>query len=176
MRVSDIHLRATMSRYRTKLFCSAVAIVGSWCCCQTDMNDEDKERDEPSYFAYSATLRISGTIPDLNEVTQKLGLAPTHTHRRGEQCGSLAKPYEHDMWMYETPVAETEPLHVHIDALWTSIRTRKECLLRMKQDVTVDVFLGYRSSSDTAGIEIPYQSLEIFRELQVPFGLSIVVT
>lgn len=73
-------------------------------------------------------------------------------------------------------MGESEPLQVHIDALWTAIRARKEYLLRLKQDVTVDVFLGYRSNSDTAGVEVPCQSLEMFIELQVPFGLSIIVT
>jgi hypothetical protein len=37
------------------------------------------------------------------------------------------------------------------------------------------VFLGYRSDCDTAGVEVPYTSLEIFIELEVPFGLSIIV-
>jgi hypothetical protein len=40
----------------------------------------------------------------------------------------------------------------------------------------VDVFLGYRSNCDTAGIEVPHTSLEMFSELQIPFGLSIIVT
>ena len=80
------------------------------------------------------------------------------------------------MWAYTAPVERSEPLHVHIDALWASIWGRKPYLLRLEQDVTVDVFLGYRSNSDTAGVEVPYQSLEIFMELQAPFGLSIIVT
>ena len=70
---------------------------------------------------------------------------------------------------------ESEPLHVHIDALWNTFRERKQYLLQLKQDLTVDVFLGYRSNCDHAGVEVPHQSLEMFRELQVPFGLSIIV-
>jgi hypothetical protein len=80
------------------------------------------------------------------------------------------------MWRYTPPVKESEPLHVHIDALWNTFKGKKEYILRLKHDLTVDVFLGYRSNCDHAGVEVPYQSLEIFRELQVPFGLSIIVT
>jgi Domain of unknown function (DUF4279) len=130
--------------------------------------------EEKIRFAYSADLRIFGSIPDLDEITKRLGVAPTHTHRKGDRAwGTTA--YEHDMWGYHPPLKETEPLHVHIDTLWITIREHKEYLLQLKQSLTVDVFLGYRSSCDNAGVEVPYQSLEMFRELQVPFGLSIIV-
>lgn len=39
----------------------------------------------------------------------------------------------------------------------------------------MDFFLGYRSSSDSAGVEVPAKSLEMFIDLQVPFGLSIII-
>jgi hypothetical protein len=39
----------------------------------------------------------------------------------------------------------------------------------------VDVFLTYSSNVDTAGIEVPHTSLEMFTELEVPFGISIIV-
>jgi Domain of unknown function (DUF4279) len=131
--------------------------------------------DDPSYFKYSATLRIFGTIPDLEDITRNLGVRPSHFHRRGERQSPLAEPYEHDMWSYKAPVERTEPLHIHIDTLWATLRDRKQYLLELKKDLSVDVFLGYRSNSDNAGVEVPYQSLEIFFELQTPFGLSIVI-
>ena len=79
------------------------------------------------------------------------------------------------MWSYTSPVKESEPLHVHIDSLWNTFRKHKEYLLELKKDLTVDVFLGYRSNCDHAGVEVPHQSLQMFMELQIPFGLSIIV-
>ena len=134
-----------------------------------------EDLEEPIYFAYRAMLRIFGTIPDVGEVSQKLGLAPTHVHRRGELRHPSSRPYQHDMWIYEPSVRESEPLYAHIDALWAAIRDRKQYLLDLKRTATVDVFCGYRSNSDTAGVEVPYQSLQIFQELEVPFGLSIII-
>ncbi len=143
---------------------------------RSTVEQDDAEVDETPYFSYSATLRIFGTIPDLDEITRNLGIPPTHFHRRGDRRSELHAGYEHDMWSYRAPVDRAMPLHTHIDTLWEMIRGRTRYLLSLKSgDLTVDVFLGYRSSSDTAGVEIPYQSLEIFRELQVPFGLSIIV-
>jgi hypothetical protein len=139
-------------------------------------NREDERLDEPSWFRYSATIRIFGTISDLDEITRALGVSPTHSHRRGERRTPVSSPREHDMWAYTAPVNEENPLHEHIDVLWATLRPHKEYLLHLKKSLTVDVFLGYRSNSDTAGVEVPYQSLEMFTALQVPFGLSIIVS
>jgi Domain of unknown function (DUF4279) len=137
--------------------------------------DDGGEPEEATYFAYHASLRIFGNIPELDEITRHLGIAPTDAHRRGDRRKPNSPPYEHDMWSYTAPVREDEPLHVHIDTLWNTFRDRKDYLLKLKRDLTVDVFLGYRSNCDHAGFDVPYQSLEMFNELQVPFGVSIIV-
>jgi len=133
------------------------------------------EPDEPITFAYSATLRIFGAIPSLDEITRRLGVAPTDSHRRGERLGPNSPLHESDLWSYEPPIPESEPLNVHIDALWATVRPHTRYLLDLKRSLTVDVFLGYRSNCDTAGIEVPAASLEMFTALQIPFGLSIIV-
>ncbi len=133
------------------------------------------EPDEEIYFEYSATLRIFGNIEDLNEITSSLGFEPTSFHKKGEKRGPKSPPYQHDMWSYEAQVDEEIDLENHIDELWAKLQPHKEYLLELKKTLTVDVFLGYRSNSDTAGVEVPYSSLEMFIELKIPFGLSIIV-
>jgi len=134
-----------------------------------------KERDEATYFAYSASVRIFGDIANMDEISTQLGLQPTDAHRKGERREPRSAGYRHDMWSYSPPVDKHEPLHKHIDALWLVLKPHKRYLLELKKSVTVDVFLGYRSNCDTAGIEVPHTSLEMFSELQIPFGLSIIV-
>jgi Domain of unknown function (DUF4279) len=80
------------------------------------------------------------------------------------------------MWAYTPPVGEEESLHKHIDALWRTIEPHKKYLLRLKRSLDLDVFLGYRSNCDMAGVEVPYKSLAMFNELEIPFGMSIIVT
>jgi hypothetical protein len=135
----------------------------------------DEEQEEEIWSAYSASLRIFGDIPDLDEITQHLGVVPTGAHRKGDRRGPDSPLYKHDMWSYTPLVEKSAPLHVHIDALWNTFKGRKQYLLQLKHELTVDVFLGYRSNCDHAGVEVPHQSLEMFIELQVPFGLSIIV-
>ncbi len=136
---------------------------------------DGNEPDEEIYFAYSATLRIFGNIEDLNDITSNLGFEPTSFHKKGEKRGPKSPPYQHDMWSYEAKVVEEIDLEKHIDELWAKLKPHKEYLLELKKTLTFDVFLGYRSNSDTAGIEVPYSSLEMFTESKIPFGLSIIV-
>jgi len=132
--------------------------------------------DEEPYFHYSATLRIFGQIDDPDGISSRLGLRPTHVHRRGDRAGPRSPPFEHDMWSYTAPVAEERPLAVHVSTLWSHIRAHRDYLVGLKRNCAVDVFLGYRSSSHTAGLELPPDCLTMFVELNVPLGLSIIVT
>ena len=134
------------------------------------------EREEDTYFAHSATLRIAGEISSMDEISATLGLSPTHSHRKGEKRGAKGAPYRQDMWSYSPPVEESELLHRHIDALWLKLKPHKLYLLELKKSLNVDVFVGYRSNCDTAGIEVPHTSLEMFTELEIPFGVSIIVS
>jgi len=134
----------------------------------------EAETQETYFFAYSATLRIYGNIPDMEAISSVLGIQPTHTHRKRDS-GRGDSQYQHDMWSYTPSLDQSQPLHKHIDALWVALKPHKEYLLQLKQLVMVDVFLGYRSDCETAGIEVPHTSLEMFSELEVPFGLSIIV-
>ena len=75
-----------------------------------------------------------------------------------------------------SPVGAPSGICTAIDVLWGTIRPHKDYLLGLRDIVTVDVFLGYRSNSDTAGVEVPSESLEMFTALQIPFGLSISIS
>ena len=98
-----------------------------------------------------------------------------HSHKKGEKPSSESAPYTHDMWSYDPPVERSGSLHWHIDALWATLKPHKRYLLELKKSVKVDVFLGYRSNCDTAGVEGPHTSLEMFSELEIPFGISIII-
>lgn len=134
------------------------------------------EPDEDTYFAFSASLRICGPKLDLDEITTTLRLTPTHTHRRGERRSRRSSQYQHDHWSYEAPIHESRPLDEHVLALWESVRPAVPYLRSLKAVATVDVFLGYRSNCDHAGFEIAPAALEMFIALDIPFGMSIIVT
>ncbi len=126
------------------------------------------------YFAYSAALRLQGQILDLGELTARLGVAPTHSHRKGDLDRS-GIPYQSDLWLYVAAISKKEILSAHIDELWRVFEPRTGELLQLKQTLTIDIFLSYTSNCDHCGFEVPFESLKIFAELQVPFGVSVIV-
>jgi Domain of unknown function (DUF4279) len=136
---------------------------------------EGAEPDKPKYFAYSATLRIFADELDFDGIVRTLGIEPTSSHRKGDRRGPRSPSYKHDMWMLSPDLPEDSALAEHIDALWALIRDHADYLRELKSVATVDVFLGYRSNVDTAGVEIPHTCLEMFIQLEIPLGLSIIV-
>ena len=137
----------------------------------------DQHDEEPIYFNHSAPLRIFGDIADLDGISASLGLSPTHTHRAGDKTSlsKHAKAYENDMWTFSPDVPKDAAIENHIDTLWRHIESNREYLLELKKTLTVDVFIGYRSNCDNAGIDIPHESLAMFSDLEIPLRLSIIV-
>ena len=135
---------------------------------------DDGEEDVPLHFAYSAALRIMGIDLPFDEIENMLNLPATHKHRKGEAHHGGAV-YGQDQWRLESPVSEEEPLEKHLDWLWTRLRPHKAYLRKLKETHRVDIFAGYRSNCDHAGVEIPIESMRVYFELEIPFGLSIII-
>lgn len=148
-----------------------IAPIHSWSRLMS--NSADVADEEPLFFHFGATLRIFGVIDDLELISSRLGLAPTHTHRRGERRSASADPYKDDMWLYRVPVPKEAPLDLHIQTLWAHLKSHRTYLLELKRRLTVDVFCHYTTNAICAGFEVSHQSLEMFTDLEVPFGVSI---
>ena len=131
--------------------------------------------EEPLYFCFSATLRIFGEGLDIDDVTRTLRVQPTHSHRKGERRGFEGPAWPQDMWSFEPSIDESRPLDEHVMALWNAIRPHTPYLRALKQSFHVDVICGYRSNSNGAGFEVDYRCLGLFADLEVPFGISVMV-
>jgi hypothetical protein len=151
------------------------ALIASSARAPSVADESENVDEEPISFSYGATLRIFGQIPDLDGISRTLGLSPTHTHKLGDQR-SLYSPdfFEHDMWSYDSQVPKDHPLEIHIQTLWAHIKPHRAYLMRLKERLTVDVFCEYSTNACGAGIEVSHRSLEMFIELEIPFGLSII--
>jgi len=130
---------------------------------------------EDIYREFSASLRIFGEALDLSGISARLGLSPTHSHRRGEARTPKGTPYERDAWVFTVPVVRSRPLEEHLFELWCLLEPHAAYLRKLKETCAVDVFCGYRSNSDTAGFSVAPAALTIFTELGVPFGVSVII-
>lgn len=142
----------------------------------TSFADALAPEGEQPYFCFSASLRIFGDIGDLDHISRILGLQPTRIHRKGERK-SPRRPdtWQEDAWLYQPPVDENRPLEVHIMALWDRLRPHMAFLNSLKAKNRVDVICGYRSNSGTAGFEVSHKCLGLFIELEIPFGVSVII-
>jgi len=140
---------------------------------QNSSGKKDEVEESGEHFRYSATLRIFGDPLDFDEISRRLGVAPTRILRKGERRYSEVVP--DDMWQYAAPVDRSHHLEKHIDALWAAIKDAKDYLIALKESASVDVFLGYQSDSSNAGVTVSHTCLMLFMELEIPFSLSIIV-
>jgi hypothetical protein len=130
---------------------------------------------ENPYFCFSATLRIFGQNLDLDAITERLGVHPSHVHRKGERRGPRSPEYKHDMWSLKAPLPEETALEDHLEWLHHALAPQFTYLKELKQAAQVDIFCGYRSNSATAGFEVDYRALQLFFDLEVPFSVSVIV-
>ena len=140
----------------------------------SSIQESEVHEDEPVFFRFRVWLRIFGDGLDFDEISRTLGLTPTHQHRKGEPHGRGVR--KQDMWIYQPAVERERPLDEHIMALWQAIRPQIPYLRELKRKFRVDVFCGYRSNSDTAGFEVDHRCLGLFSELEVPFGVSVIIS
>lgn len=137
---------------------------------------DGEEPDEANYFRFSATLRIHGDDVPFEEIRQRLGVEPTHIHRKGESRGSHGASWRDDAWHFQPDLPETNALEEHIDALWEVVHPSIDYIKTLKHRLKVDVFCGYRSNCDTAGFQVSHRCLKLFTALEVPFGVSVIIT
>ncbi|QEG02174.1 hypothetical protein Mal15_62590 [Stieleria maiorica] len=133
------------------------------------------ESDEENYFHFSATLRIHGMDIPFDEITEQLGVKPTMHRRKGERREPRSPQFKDDAWHYEPDLSETEPLEAHIEGLMNVVRPNLNYLKSLKSRFKIDVFCSYRSNCDHAGFEIPHTALELFKTLEIPFAVSVIV-
>jgi hypothetical protein len=124
---------------------------------------------EPTYYSrFSATLRISGQNLDFDKITHTLALIPSHILKKGGKRKA-------DIWAYRAPVERTRPLDEHIMAIWKAVKPRMVFLRRLKKKYKVDMFCGFQTNSCTGGFEVNQRCLGFFSELDISFGVSVII-
>jgi hypothetical protein len=137
---------------------------------QTFSSNDDSE---PSYYNYSATLRIHGTRLPLEEITRELKTEPSHQHRQGDRRRPGSRPYGSDAWHLTADIPEETELADHLRELWRLVEPNVAYLLSL--DAEIDVFCGYRSNNGASGFNLQPDALKIFEALGAPLALSVIV-
>lgn len=117
---------------------------------------------EKPYFRYTVSLRIACEDILHDSISDKLGL---------QNCSFR----NNQVWRYKIEDPDSKDLNEQLVELWDRIKEHKEYLLMLKKKYEIDIFCSYTSDCDHAGVDLKPEALRIFSELNVNFGLSIVV-
>jgi Domain of unknown function (DUF4279) len=124
-----------------------------------------------------ATLRISGDRLDPDNVTTRLGIAPSRSHKAGDRHGEQGRMiWKHGQWSLTSQgVIESTDLELHIEWLLDRIEPMHEKLQEITQqpDVTADIFCFWESESVNAGIDLAPSLMGRVASLRLSLGLDI---
>ncbi len=135
-----------------------------------------KDQWQP-YFSYSASLRVKNAPELHDEISDFTGLEPSECHYRGDIANlNSGRKWNNDIWTYKSNLSESNDLTDHLIFLWNAIEPYSDYFKTLiDKGVDIDVFCGYSSDCDHAGLSIKPEAFEIFQKLKIPFELSIIV-
>lgn len=119
-----------------------------------------------------ATFVIQGTGLDLDAISRAIGIAPTHTHRKGE-LSKLKKPLPHDMWSLTSPLDRKEPLDMHLRWLGSQLEPYYEFIKSLKAAADVYITCGYTTDREQCGFSLSPEALAIFTRLGISMEVNI---
>jgi hypothetical protein len=110
----------------------------------------------------------------VDAVTEELGIDPTLSYQKGDKYRNGVR--SKSAWMYTSPTDESVHLDHQIEDLWQTFREKMDYIKGLKDENEVDIFMGYRSNCDHAGMQIAPDKLQIFNALEISVSLSIIIT
>ena len=122
-----------------------------------------------------ATFRLGGTLLDPDEISTRLGIQPSHAHKRGDQRGHKGT-WPKGIWTLtsEDQVQSTD-LQQHIEWLLDQLEPVQPTIdmLVTGQHLEADVFCFWESATGQGGPMFSANFLERFARLHVDLGLDI---
>src|SRR5437773_6080987 len=125
------------------------------------------------HISAAAGFRIMGEGLDLETISNRLGLTPTHMHRLGERTQS-GDSYQQDMWLFDSPLDKKKGLDAHLKWLDQQLRPHYDYLRSLKPRAKLDIFCSYTSEGDQGGFSLSPKALAIFTELGIKLELSLI--
>lgn len=132
--------------------------------------------EEPSslIFKFSASIRIGGLNLPFSEYNDLFRVLPSRLHRKGDSNGTSV--FDDDMWLYESTqkIKDTIPLEYHLMHLNEIFLPHIEYIKEMQKNrCDIKLYTSYYSNCDHGGIELPFECLRLYIELNQPFGIGI---
>jgi len=134
------------------------------------MHDPDKE----PIFSAGAVFRVQGLGLRFDELSRTFGVAPTHTHRRGDRA-TIEEFLPRDMWLFSSPLPKTDELELHLEWLADRVLPHKQYIISdLSKIAEVDIFCHKTCFTEQASLTVSAHALTIFTELSLKFDVSLI--
>ena len=123
-------------------------------------------------FAAGAAFRVYGTGLDTDGITKELGVSPDHQHRKGD-LDPGKRPYPHDMWSLNSPLAKDRELELHLAWLADRLLDRKNYILTLTKNFKVDIYCWKNCFTEQANLVLSSNALRFFTDLSLELQVSL---
>lgn len=129
--------------------------------------------DNPNASRAFATLRMIGKDLDPDEVTERLGLNPTNSHKQGDVRGHGTWPQGYWEITSQARVVSTD-LALHIEWLLDQIEpVREEFISLISSGIRADMFCFWESQTGNGGPSFKPKLMARLANLDLELGLDI---
>jgi hypothetical protein len=119
-------------------------------------------------------MRVFGEHLDFDLISRKLGVQPSHAHRKGEIFAPGAPPFAHDLWSVDAPVNRAETLDKHLLSLRQMLEPRYDFLRSLKGQAQLRSFCGIISDGHECAFRLSPEALRIFTRLDIDMEVSLI--
>jgi hypothetical protein len=117
---------------------------------------------------------VQGLDLPFAELTNKFGVKPTHTHRRGDRA-VIEESLPRDMWLFDSPLPEDDELELHLEWLAVRVLPHKDYIIfDLGKRADVDVFCFKTCFTEQASLTVSSHALRIFTELSLALDVSLI--
>jgi Domain of unknown function (DUF4279) len=122
----------------------------------------------------TAALRIFGESLDPNEISQRLGCAPTHSHRKGELRSTRTNMlHRMGMWRLVAEDSEPEALDAQVARLLDKVTPDLEVWKDLGTRFSVDMFCGLFMNESNEGLELSPSTLHALGQRGISLSLDV---
>jgi hypothetical protein len=137
------------------------------------MKTEDRQDDKWN----TASLGIYGEPLDLKEITQRLGLTPTSSGRKGEIRNSARvknpRPRRNSFWLLKSPLPDLQPLQEHLQWLVDKLEPKREVLEELARRFQIKFICGFSSGNGQGGCTLDPGLLARLSSFEIPLVLDL---
>jgi Domain of unknown function (DUF4279) len=133
-----------------------------------------KTQKESSGRWSAASLRIFSAVLTHQEITIRLGLAPTRAHIKGDLVNPRhTTTWREHAWLLASPLGKDKDLATHLRSILDLTWPKKDTVTALTQCCRIDLFCGYASIHGQGGFTLDHEILARVADMRLSLDLDL---